>query len=123
MLNAAWSQFTVVLELLRNLVASLGQAGIKRVVIAADHGFVTLSRGSARIDRSIPPPVAWGSPPARLGRKGAATTESTLRVPLSSTGVPSELDLIVPRGLAVFKAGGASSSSTEGSLHRRSSSR
>jgi hypothetical protein len=108
MLNAAWSQFNAVLELLRNLVARLGQAGVRRIVITADHGFVTLSRG-------LGPDRAIDSPPGGTGNlhrrgwvgKGASTTPSTLRVPLASTGIPSDLDLIVPRGLAVFRAGGS----------------
>jgi hypothetical protein len=108
MLNAAWSQFSAVLDLLRNLVARLAQAGVRRIVIAADHGFVTLSRGLGP-NRSIDPPSGGTGDLHRRGwvGKGASTTESTLRVPLSSTGVPSDLDLIVPRGLAVFRAGGA----------------
>jgi hypothetical protein len=108
MLNAAWSQFNAVLELLRNLVARLGQAGVRRIVITADHGFVTLSRGLGP-DRAIdPPPGGIGELHRRgwVGR-GASTTPSTLRVPLASTGIPSDLDIIVPRGLAVFRAGGS----------------
>lgn len=108
MLNAAWSQFNTVLELLRNLVARLGQAGVRRVVITADHGFVTLSR-SLGPDRAIDPPPGGTGDLHRRGwvGKGASTTASTLRVPLASTGIPSDLDLIVPRGLAVFRAGGS----------------
>ncbi len=108
MLNAAWSQFNAVLELLRNLVARLGQAGVRRIVITADHGFVTLSRGLGP-DRAIDPPLGGTGELHRRGwvGKGASTTPSTLRVPLASTGVPSDLDIIVPRGLAVFRAGGS----------------
>lgn len=108
MLNAAWSQFSAVLEMLRNLVARLGQAGVRRIVITADHGFVTLSRALGP-DRAIDPPAGGTGDLHRRGwvGKGASTTPSTLRVPLASTGVPSDLDLIVPRGLAVFRAGGA----------------
>jgi hypothetical protein len=108
MLNAAWSQFNAVLEMLRNLVARLGQAGVRRIVITADHGFVTLSRGLGP-DRAIDPPTGGTGDLHRRGwvGKGASTTPSTLRVPLASTGVPSDLDLIVPRGLAVFRAGGS----------------
>ncbi|MFN0154671.1 MAG: PglZ domain-containing protein [Gaiella sp.] len=108
MLNAAWSQFNAVLELLRNLVARLGQAGVRRIVIAADHGFVTLSRGLGP-DRAIDPPPGGTGDLHRRGwiGKGASTTQSTLRVALASTGIPSDLDLIVPRGLAVFRAGGS----------------
>ncbi len=108
MLNAAWSQFNAVLELLRNLVARLGQAGVRRIVITADHGFVTLSRGLGP-DRAIDPPPGGTGELHRRGwvGKGASTNQSTLRVPLASTGIPSDLDLIVPRGLAVFRAGGS----------------
>jgi hypothetical protein len=108
MLNAAWSQFTAVLELLRNVVAKLGQAGIRRIVIAADHGFVTVSRGLGS-NRSIDPPAGGVGRLHRRGwvGRGASTTESTLRVSLASTGVPSDADLIAPRGLAVFRAGGS----------------
>ena len=108
MLNAAWSQFSAVLEMLRNLVARLGQAGVRRIVITADHGFVTLSRALGP-DRAIDPPAGGTGDLHRRGwvGKGASTTPSTLRVPLASTGVPSDLDLIVPRGLAVFRAGGS----------------
>lgn len=108
MLNAAWSQFNAVLELLRNLVARLGQAGVRRIVITADHGFVTLSRGLGP-DRAIDPPPGGTGELHRRGwvGKGASTNPSTLRVSLASTGIPSELDLIVPRGLAVFRAGGS----------------
>ena len=71
MLNAAWSQFNAVLDLLRNLVARLGQAGVRRIVIAADHGFVTLSRGLGP-NRSIDPPAGGTGrpPPPRMGRQG-----------------------------------------------------
>lgn len=108
MLNAAWSQFNAVLEMLRNLVARLGQAGVRRVVITADHGFVTLSRGLGP-DRSIDPPAGGTGESHRRGwvGQGASTTQSTLRVSLASTGIPTDLDIIVPRGLAVFRAGGS----------------
>jgi hypothetical protein len=108
MLNAAWSQFSAVLEMLRNLVARLSQAGVRRIVITADHGFVTLSRALGP-DRAIDPPAGGTGELHRRGwvGKGASTTPSTLRVSLASTGVPSDLDLIVPRGLAVFRAGGS----------------
>jgi hypothetical protein len=108
MLNAAWSQFNAVLEMLRNLVARLGQAGVHRIVITADHGFVTLSRGLGP-DRAIDPPPGGTGELHRRGwvGKGASTTPSTFRVSLASTGIPSDLDIIVPRGLAVFRAGGS----------------
>ena len=87
MLNAAWSQFSAVLEMLRNLVARLGQAGVRRIVITADHGFVTLSRALGP-DRAIDPPAGGTGDLHRRGwvGKGASTTPSTLRVAVASTG-------------------------------------
>lgn len=107
MLNAAWPQFEAVKQDLANAVAKLGQVGVGRVVICADHGFVALSQavGDAR---TIDAPIGGEGELHRrcwVG-KGGTTAEGTVRVPLASLGVRSDLDLIVPRGLAVFKASG-----------------
>ena len=107
MLNAAWPQFDAIKQDLANAVAKLGQVGVGRVVICADHGFVALSQavGDAR---TIDAPIGGDGELHRrcwVGR-GGTTAEGTVRVPLTSMGVRSDLDVIVPRGLAVFKAGG-----------------
>ena len=107
MLNVAWSQFDVVKQLLVTVVARLGQAGVRRVVITADHGFVALSRGLSDAWVIDSPTGGQGILHKRAWvGKGGVVTDSTVRVPLGSLGVTSELDAIVPRGLAVFRAGG-----------------
>ncbi len=107
MLNAAWPQFDAIKQDLANTVAKLGQAGVGRVVICADHGFVALSQ-SVGDARTIDAPIGGDGELHRrcwIG-KGGTTAEGTVRVPLASLGVRSDLDVIVPKGLAVFKAGG-----------------
>jgi hypothetical protein len=107
MLNAAWPQFDAIKQDLANAVAKLGQVGVGRVVICADHGFVALSQ-SVGDARTIDAPIGGDGELHRrcwVG-KGGTTAAGTVRVPLASLGVRSELDVIVPRGLAVFKAGG-----------------
>ncbi len=107
MLNAAWPQFDAIKQDLANAVAKLGQVGVGRVVICADHGFVALSQ-SVGDARTIDAPIGGEGELHRrcwVG-KGGTTAEGTVRVPLASLGVRSDLDVIVPRGLAVFKAAG-----------------
>jgi hypothetical protein len=108
MLNTAWPQFAQVVQLLVRLVARLGHAGVRRVVITADHGFVALPRGLGA-DRTVDPPTGGVG---ELHRRvwvgcGGTTTPSTLRVPLAATGTTGNVDLIVPRGLAVFRGSGS----------------
>lgn len=38
--------------------------------------------------------------------RGGVPNPATVRIPLATCGVTSDLDIVVPRGLAVFKAGG-----------------
>jgi len=107
MLNAAWPQFDAIKQDLANAVAKLGQVGVGRVVMCADHGFVALSQ-SVGDARTIDAPIGGDGELHRrcwIG-KGGTTAEGTVRVPLASLGVRSDLDVIVPRGVAVFKAGG-----------------
>jgi hypothetical protein len=107
LLSVAWSHFDTVTNLLASVIARLGQAGIERAVISADHGFIALGQelGSQRI--VDPPGGAVGTLKRRvfIGR-GGTPSPATVRVPLAACGVTSDLDLIVPRGLAVFRAGG-----------------
>ena len=108
LLSAAWTGFADTQATLPRVVAKLAKAGVRRVVITADHGFISLSRrlddaykidapkgGSGELHRR-----AW------IGR-GGIDHPSVVRVPLASTGASTDLDLLVPRGLALFKAGGS----------------
>jgi hypothetical protein len=107
MLNTAWEGFETVKTQLVSAVARLGQAGVRKVVISADHGFVALSRG-LRSDRMIDAPIGGVGVMQRRGwlGRGGTTSPSTMRVALADVGVTSDLDLIVPRSLALFRAGG-----------------
>lgn len=107
LLAAAWSSFETVRDLLVRAVARLGQAGVRRVVISADHGFIVLSR-SLGADRVIEPPKGGAGELHRRGwvGRGAITPPNTIRLRLADAGERSDLDLIAPRGLAVFAAGG-----------------
>jgi hypothetical protein len=104
---AAWAYVKTLRDLLARAVARLRAAGIERFVLAADHGFLILSRevGSSRV---IERPGGRGVLHRRcwIG-EGGRTSASTIRVPLEELGVDGGLDLIVPRGLAIFATGGA----------------
>ena len=107
LLSVAWSHFQTVIGLLANVIARLAQCGVERVIISADHGFIALSQNLGA-QRTVDPPVgAAGTTKRRVfvGR-GGTPNQATARVPLASCGIPGDLDLIVPRGLAVFRARG-----------------
>lgn len=105
-LAASWNSFDSTLSLLQTAVAKLIHAGIERVVLTADHGFLAVRQlgEDRRIDK---PSTGTGELHRRawIGRGGTATP-STVKVPLASFGIASDLDIITPRGLGVFKAGG-----------------
>ncbi|MCC7076802.1 MAG: PglZ domain-containing protein [Acidimicrobiia bacterium] len=108
MLQAAWPQFSLVVQILARVVARLGHAGVGRVVITSDHGFIALPR-SLEDDRTIDAPVGGTG---ELHRRvwvgtGGTTPPAAIRVPVSEAGTPGDVDLITPRGLAVFKSGGS----------------
>lgn len=107
LLSVAWSHFDTVINLLASVVARLAQAGVERVVISADHGFIALGQdlGANRVVDA--PAGATGTTKRRVfvGR-GGVPNPATVRVSLAACGVASDLDIVVPRGLAVFRAGG-----------------
>lgn len=106
-LAAKWGSFDVTLNVLQTAVAKLVHAGIQRVVITADHGFLAVRKlgEDRRVDR---PPTGSGELHRRawIGR-GGTSSESTVKIPLSDFGISSDLDVITPRGLGVFSSGGA----------------
>jgi hypothetical protein len=107
MLSVAWSHFETVTNLLASVIARLAQAGVERVVISADHGFIALGQdlGPHRVVDA--PAGATGTVKRRVfvGR-GGVPNPATIRIPLADCGVASDLDIVVPKGLAVFRAGG-----------------
>ena len=109
MLNAAWSQFNAVLELLRNLVARLGQAGVRRDrhhrrprlrhPVAGPRSRPSHRPSAGRDGRTAPP---------RLGRQGRLDhAEHTARSAWPPRVCPATSTSSFPRGLAVFRAGGS----------------
>ena len=105
-LAASWGSFDATLDLLQTAVARLLHAGVRRVVITADHGFLAVRQVSEerRVDK---PSTGTGELHRRawIGTGGTAT-DSTVKVPLSDFGIGGGLDIITPRGLGVFVAGG-----------------
>lgn len=105
-LAASWGSFDATLDVLQTAVARLLHAGISRVVLTADHGFLAVRQvgEELRVDR---PSTGVGELHRRawVGTGGTAT-DSTVKVPLSDFGIGGGLDIIAPRGLGVFVAGG-----------------
>jgi hypothetical protein len=105
-LAASWASFDVILNLLQTAVAKLLHAGIERVVITADHGFLAVRQlgEERRIDK---PATGTGEQHRRawIGRGGTGSA-STVKIPLAAFGISSDLDIIAPRGLGVFSSGG-----------------
>lgn len=105
-LAASWGLFDMTLNVLQTAVAKLLHAGIQRVVITADHGFLAVRQlgEHRRIDK---PSTGAGELHRRawIGRGGTGS-DSTVKIPLSAFGIAGDLDIITPRGLGVFTSGG-----------------
>lgn len=106
-ISAHLQTFEATAQQLSRAVARLAQRGITQFVMAADHGFLALTRdlGPSAL---VPKPGGRGEVHRRafVGRGGAAE-DALARVPLSKIGLPGDLDVLVPRGLALIAAGGA----------------
>ena len=109
-------QMAGVLGQLRRAVRVLADQGVVSLVIVADHGH--LLGEEVGEDMKIEAP---GGRTADLHRRvwvgvGGASEPSYLRVPLSSLGVDSDLDLATPYSLACFKAKGGANAYFHGGL-------
>jgi hypothetical protein len=104
---AAWGYVNRIRDLLVRATARLAAAGVERFVIASDHGFLVLSRPLGP-ERTVEPPGGEGELHRRcwVGRGGTASP-SAMRFPLADLEVAGNLDLVVPRGLAMFGVAGA----------------
>jgi hypothetical protein len=106
-LNVGLNAFEATVRDLSRAVARLAHHGVTQFVISADHGFLALTRevGAHMI---IPKPGGRGEVHRRafIG-KGGAASEALLRLPLDRIGLPGDLDVVIPRGLALIAAGGA----------------
>ena len=98
-----------ILEDLRTAVQRLSDAGIHRFVIVADHGH--LFAGSKGDDMKIDPPE--GGKKVGLHRRcwvgrGGSTPSACVRLSSADLGYEgTDLELVVPKGTGVFKAGGS----------------
>lgn len=106
-ISSSFQAFTGTVRNLQRAVSRLANVGITQFVVTADHGFISLTRdlGSSRI---IDRPGGEGELHRRafIG-KGGTAGDALLRVPLADIGVASDLDVLVPRGLALISGGGA----------------
>ena len=100
---------STVLEDIRKAVLRLADAGVEHFVITADHGHLFgLRRGD---DMKIDPPD--GGQVVDLHRRcwvgrGGQTPSSCVRLSAADLGYQgTDLDIVVPRGTGVFKAGGS----------------
>lgn len=98
-----------ILEDLRTAVQRLSDAGVHRFVIVADHGhFFAGSKGD---DMKIDPPE--GGKKVDIHRRcwvgrGGSTPSACVRLSSSDLGYEgTDLELVVPKGTGVFKAGGS----------------
>jgi len=98
-----------VLEDLRAAIQCLADAGITHFVVSADHGHLFSERRGD--DMKIDPPEGGNTVDLHrrcwVGR-GGSTPSSCVRLTPSDLGYEgTDLDLVVPRGTGVFKAGGS----------------
>lgn len=99
---------STVLEDIRKAVLRLADAGIEAFVVTADHGHLFGSRRAD--DMKIDPPD--GGQTVDLHRRcwvgrGGDTPSSCARLSGADLGYEgTDLDIVVPRGMGVFKAGG-----------------
>ena len=96
-----------VLEDIRKAALRLADAGIRRFVITADHGHLFGQRRGD--DMKIAPPE--GGQTIDLHRRcwvgrGGSTPTACVRIAAKNLGYVADLDLVTPRGVGVFKAGG-----------------
>ncbi|WP_419930862.1 PglZ domain-containing protein [Candidatus Poriferisodalis sp.] len=105
-LAASWGSFDSTLGVLQTAVAKLFHAGVERVVIASDHGFLAVRQlgEERRIDK---PSTGAGESHRRswIGRGGTAS-QSMVKISLAAFGIAGGLEIITPRGLGVFATGG-----------------
>ena len=105
-----------VFEQLKRGMRTLFSLGIRKIILTADHGFLSgesLMQGDA-LD-------APGGETADLHRrmwvgKGGAAIEACLRRPLSAFGNGGDLELVTPYGMSIFKVAGGSNEYFHGGL-------
>lgn len=92
---------------LARAIRKLGDAGIEQVVLSADHGYL-FAYGDRDESMRVESP---GGEKIQLHRRcwigrGGANPVGCIRVSAADLGYDSDLELVFPRGVGVFKAGG-----------------
>ncbi|MGH9226489.1 MAG: PglZ domain-containing protein [Acidimicrobiales bacterium] len=107
--SVRWSQIDATVERLAVLVSRLGAAGVRRVVITADHGFIALGRP---LDASRVRSAPTGAGFVEHGRvwigRPATVPEGCTAIALSDFGVRSAESIVVAGGMTVFAGAGES---------------
>ncbi|ANP46080.1 PglZ domain-containing protein [Candidatus Viadribacter manganicus] len=96
-----------VVEDLARAIRRLGDAGVEQFVVTADHGFLHFAEDLPESMRCDAP----GGQTADLHRRcwigrGGTTPPGSIRIPGARLGYATDLDVVVPRGAAVFRSGG-----------------
>jgi hypothetical protein len=96
-----------VIDNLARAIRKLAAAGIEHAVVSADHGHLFFANDRDESMRTDAP----GGNTVELHRRcwigrGGATSAGCVRVPASSLGYASDLELVFPAATGVFKAGG-----------------
>lgn len=102
-----WSQIDATVEALAILVGRLTAAGVKRLVVTADHGFLSLGRplDSSRVRPAPTGPGTEVHGRAWIGR-AATIPDGCTALALTEFGVDSSEQLVVPDGMTVFGSAG-----------------
>jgi hypothetical protein len=103
-----WSQIDFAVEALATLIGRLTTAGVERVVVTADHGFLALGRP---LDPSRVRPNPTGQGVVVHGRawvgRPATLPEGCTALALADLGIDSQEQLVVTDGMTVFGSAGA----------------
>ena len=96
-----------VIDDLARAIRRLGDAGIERVVLSADHGYL-FAHGDRDESMKVDSP---GGDKVELHRRcwigrGGSTPTGCVRVSATDLGYASDLEFVFPRGAGVFRAGG-----------------
>ena len=96
-----------VIDDLARAIRRLGDAGIERVVLSADHGYL-FAHGDRDESMRVDSP---GGDKVELHRRcwigrGGSTPAGCVRVSATDLGYASDLEFVFPRGAGVFRAGG-----------------
>lgn len=98
-----WSQIDAAVDALAILITRLAGAGITRVVVTADHGFLALGRP---LDPSRSRPTPTGRGMVEHGRvwigTPATVPEGSTVLALSDFSIRSPESIVVPNGMTVF---------------------